>query len=119
MKISVLGANGFVGLALCQHLATYENIELCCFSRTISPALQQLEKYNSVKIIQGDYFQKESILPAIEGADIVFHLIYIIWNKIEIGHFLYFGHVILYFIWRAGCKSAHLVAGTPNSSNDK
>ena len=67
--VFVTGAGGFLGTALCRFLRA-ANINVTGFARSDYPHLRDL----GVKLIQGDLQDKEAVLTAIKGCDLVFHV---------------------------------------------
>jgi len=69
MIISVTGANGHVGVNLCKTLAEHGH-EVRTLVHKNSYGLEKL----SVNLFKGDLLDKQSLIPFIRGAEIVFHL---------------------------------------------
>ena len=67
--VFITGAGGFLGTALCRFLRA-ANIKVIGFARGKSPHLQAM----GVTLIQGDLQHKQSIVNAMQGADLVFHV---------------------------------------------
>ena len=67
--IFVTGAGGFLGTALCRYLRA-ANINVVGFCRGHYPHLQAL----GVTLIQGDLQDKQSLIDAMQGCSIVFHV---------------------------------------------
>jgi dihydroflavonol-4-reductase len=70
MKVLVTGSTGFIGGALCRELAA-KGHEVHAFHRA-SSALRVLEDLPVVHVI-GDLTQAETIRPAMQGIEVVFH----------------------------------------------
>ena len=70
MKVLVTGSTGFIGGALCRELAA-QGHEVHAFHRA-SSALRVLEDLPVVHVI-GDLTQIETLLPAMQGIEVVFH----------------------------------------------
>ncbi len=69
MIIAVTGANGHVGINLCQKLiASGATVRALCHQNDFAL------KYSSPLIFRGDLLNPASLEPFVEGADIVFHL---------------------------------------------
>lgn len=68
-KVFVTGAGGFLGKALCRFLRSV-NIEVVGFARGDYPELEQM----GVTMVKGDISDKQSLLDAMKGADLVFHV---------------------------------------------
>ena len=68
-RVFVTGAGGFLGHALCAHLCS-AGIKVVGFSRNTYPALSKL----GVNFIQGDITDKQTLLTAMQGCDLVFHV---------------------------------------------
>jgi nucleoside-diphosphate-sugar epimerase len=67
--VFITGAGGFLGKAICQHLRAV-NIDIVGFSRSDYPELKNM----GVTLIQGDIADKQAVLNAMEGCDLVFHV---------------------------------------------
>lgn len=77
-KITVLGANGFIGRNLVLSLASDTSNTITAFGRFSSyqhEAGHPFDNYDNIMIRQGDFFSKTEVSSAIDGADYVFHLI--------------------------------------------
>ena len=71
MAILITGATGYIGSKLAARLALQDNsIHLLC--RTV-PVLPGFQKSN-IKIFRGDITDPESLKPALENVDRVYHL---------------------------------------------
>ncbi|MEH6453265.1 MAG: 2-alkyl-3-oxoalkanoate reductase [Psychromonas sp.] len=68
-RVFVTGAGGFLGKALCRFLRS-ANIDVVGFARGNYPELQQM----GVAFVQGDISDKASLLKAMQGCDLVFHV---------------------------------------------
>ena len=68
-RIFITGAGGFLGKAICQHLRAV-NIDVVGFSRSNYPELKNM----GVTLIQGDIADKQAVLKAMVGCDLVFHV---------------------------------------------
>lgn len=68
-RVFVTGAGGFLGHALCSHLCSV-GIDVVGFSRKTYPELSKL----GVTFIQGDIANKQALLTAMQGCDLVFHV---------------------------------------------
>jgi NADH dehydrogenase len=75
MNIFITGGSGFVGSALCRELRD-KGHELSCLVRPGSEL--RLIKSDRVKAVSGDLFQTKQLVPLVEGADAVIHLVGII-----------------------------------------
>jgi dihydroflavonol-4-reductase len=69
MTVLVTGASGFVGNNLVRALVE-QGREVRCMVRSDSAALEGLD----VELVQGDTLQPETLKPAMEGVEVVFHL---------------------------------------------
>lgn len=67
--VFVTGAGGFLGFALCRFLRT-ANIKVIGFARSEHPKLKAI----GVELIQGDIADKQALLNAMQGCDLVFHV---------------------------------------------
>lgn len=67
--VFVTGAGGFLGTALCRFLRA-ANINVVGFSRSDYPHLRQL----GVRVIQGNLEDKQALMSAMQGCDLVFHV---------------------------------------------
>ncbi|WP_299806687.1 2-alkyl-3-oxoalkanoate reductase [uncultured Shewanella sp.] len=65
----VTGAGGFLGKAICERLLA-AGIEVTGFARGEYPALSAM----GVKMLQGDIADERTLLDAIQGCDLVFHV---------------------------------------------
>ncbi len=74
MKIAILGANGFIGQYLSKYFCGSDN-ELILFSRSISPELEDLNCFDNVTLIKGDYNDLQILTAVIKDCDVVYHLI--------------------------------------------
>lgn len=77
-KITVLGANGFIGKNLVKSLAASNDDTIVAFDRFSSyqhEASHPFNQYGNVSILPGDFFSKTDVSNAVEGSDYVFHLI--------------------------------------------
>ena len=68
-RVFVSGAGGFLGKALCRHLRAVD-IEVVGFARGDYPELKQM----GIKLIKGDIADKQALLDAMQGCDLVFHV---------------------------------------------
>lgn len=68
-KVFVTGAGGFLGKALCRFLRSVD-IDVVGFARGDYPELEQM----GVLMVKGDISDKQSLLGAMKGADLVFHV---------------------------------------------
>ncbi len=73
MQIAVTGANGFVGAALCSHLATHQH-QVIALLRSPEALLNWLED-NNCRPVSVDYNDDAALLTALAGCDVVVHLI--------------------------------------------
>jgi dihydroflavonol-4-reductase len=69
MKIAVSGANGHVGVNLCKALLD-QGHEVNALVHNHTEALNGLP----LRVFRGNVLEKESLVPLMEGADVVFHL---------------------------------------------
>lgn len=69
MVIAITGANGHVGANLCKALLELGH-EVRALVHKNTNGLEKLD----VKLFKGDLLNKESLIPFIDGAEIVFHL---------------------------------------------
>lgn len=69
MVIAITGANGHVGVNLCKALIE-QGYEVRALVHKNSQGLEKLD----VKLFKGDLLNKESLIPFMNGAEIVFHL---------------------------------------------
>jgi nucleoside-diphosphate-sugar epimerase len=79
MKALITGANGFLGAALVRRLLQPGGADLRCFVRAGSrhahlEALQGAHPDSRLELFSGSLAQTESILPALDGVDVVYHL---------------------------------------------
>ncbi|MYM62850.1 NAD-dependent epimerase/dehydratase family protein [Pseudomaricurvus sp. HS19] len=73
MQIAVTGANGFVGTALCSHLAKRQHRVIALLR---SPAaLNQWPEDSNSRAVSVDYNDDSSLLTVLAGCDVVVHLI--------------------------------------------
>ena len=78
MIIAVTGANGHVGINLCQKLiASGATVRALCHQNDFAL------KYSSPLIFRGDLLNPASLEPFVEGADIVFHLAAKIYDSVN------------------------------------
>lgn len=68
-KVFVTGAGGFLGKALCRFLRSAD-IDVIGFARGDYPELEQM----GVTMVKGDIADRQSLLNAMQGADLVFHV---------------------------------------------
>jgi nucleoside-diphosphate-sugar epimerase len=73
MKVLVTGANGFIGSNLCACLAHRPGIEPTALVRPASDR-SFLSGLHGVPVLVGDITQPETLVPAFEGAGIVYHV---------------------------------------------
>ncbi len=69
MKIAVTGANGHVGVNLCKELIAAGH-EVRALMHKHFDGLKDIQ----VQIVKGDLLQRETLLPLVDGVDIVFNL---------------------------------------------
>lgn len=68
-RVFVTGAGGFLGKALCRFLRS-ASIEVVGYARGDYPDLEKM----GVRLIKGDIADKKSLLAAMHGCDLVFHV---------------------------------------------
>ena len=68
-RVFITGAGGFLGSAICQHLLA-ANIEVVGFARSQYPQLTKM----GVTLIQGDLADRQAVINAMSGCDLVFHV---------------------------------------------
>lgn len=68
-RVFVTGAGGFLGAALCRFLRA-ANIEVVGFARGDYPDIKEM----GVTLIKGDISDKKSLIDAMQGCDLVFHV---------------------------------------------
>lgn len=68
-RVFVTGAGGFLGSAICRALRS-ANIDVVGFARGDYPELKKI----GVHYVQGDLKNKEQVLAAMQGCDLVFHV---------------------------------------------
>ena len=68
-RVFVSGAGGFLGKALCRHLRAAD-IGVVGFARGEYPDVKQM----GVELIKGDIADKQALLDAMQGCDLVFHV---------------------------------------------
>ena len=78
MNILILGASGNIGSLLIEKLCK-KDYEIVAFIRENS-SIVHLKKYE-IRIIKGDLEKSETIIPALEGIDIVINTSYIVFAK--------------------------------------
>lgn len=77
-KIVVLGANGFIGRHLVARLAREADNTVVAFGRFSAYSVggeQPFEDLLNVTVIAGNFFNRDELSSAIDGADYVFHLV--------------------------------------------
>ncbi len=75
MKICVTGANGFIGSLLCQRLIQHRHVVHALIRKTSDHTLlQPLQHTKKLKLFYGDIRDAASILKAMKGCSIVFHI---------------------------------------------
>lgn len=78
MKVTVMGADGFLGRHLVRSLASLDNIEIVAFGRFGSKRVGEphiFDTLENVEIVSGDFLNRESVMSALRDTDTVFHLI--------------------------------------------
>ncbi len=75
MKVVILGANGFVGHHLTAFLVK-RDLELVLFSRKFDSEIRDLGNKENVQIVKGELQDHSLVSQVLEGADIVYHLIW-------------------------------------------
>lgn len=80
MRITVFGADGFLGRHLVLKLANDKNTTVTAFDRFSSlkrdsSYIHPFTSHNNINIVPGDFFNRDEINEVIVGADYVFHLI--------------------------------------------
>lgn len=78
-KVVVFGAGGFIGQHLVQRLATISNnltiVAFDRFSKYKKGADNPFKELQNVRIVPGNFFNRDEVSDAIKGAEYVFHLI--------------------------------------------
>jgi UDP-glucose 4-epimerase len=77
-KIIVFGANGFIGKHLTLSLAARPNDTVIALISSASIELgrvMNLMTHENIVVVPGDFFNREDVRLALEGADYVFHLV--------------------------------------------
>jgi len=74
MKIAVLGGSGFIGTNLCEKLIDNGH-SVCVFCRSKSEPMCSKEYTNKIVWIKGDFSNSNDVEEAIQGSDIVYHLV--------------------------------------------
>lgn len=74
MKIAILGGFGFIGAALAERCIEAEH-EVTVFSKTSSDDGRLAHLSGRYRCVRGDFSLVDEVTPAIEGADVVVHLI--------------------------------------------
>lgn len=77
-KIIVFGANGFIGKHLTLSLAARPNdtvIAFDKFSEYRTGEGHEFDDHENIVVVPGDFFNREDVRLALEGADYVFHLV--------------------------------------------
>lgn len=77
-SIAVLGANGFIGRNLVTALAANQENEIVAFDRFSDyqrSSSHPFDDFENVTIKAGDFFNRQDVTDAIDGADYVFHLV--------------------------------------------
>lgn len=77
-KIVIFGANGFIGRHLTIALAKNAENEVVAFDRFSgyqNGEPHEFKAYTSVKMVAGNFFNRDDVSLALEGSDYVFHLI--------------------------------------------
>lgn len=70
MRCTVLGAGGFIGLNLCQALVSQGHFVLAFGRQACAPLA-----LNGCEWRQGDFFDEANVKSAVDGSDVVFHLV--------------------------------------------
>lgn len=79
MNVLLTGSTGYIGRRLKQKLLENPNIDLSLLVRNKNTVSVHSKK--SIKIIQGDTFNKQSLHEALEGIDVAFYLIHSLNNE--------------------------------------
>jgi UDP-glucose 4-epimerase len=74
MQCLILGGRGFLGSHLVQALLAEGN-EVSVFKRPHSPRLLNIPNHQHVRWFEGDFVNREDVAAAVQGAEIVYHLI--------------------------------------------
>jgi len=74
MHCLVLGGRGFLGSHLVEALLAEGN-RVSVFKRPHSPRLLDIANYQQVRWFEGDFVNREDVARAVQGAEIVYHLI--------------------------------------------
>jgi len=85
MQVMVTGSNGFIGSALVERLLR-EGVKVTCLVRKTSQ-LHWLKDL-PVRFVYGELSDSDSIIPAVEDADIIYHLAGVTKAKDSEGYFL-------------------------------
>lgn len=80
MHVTVFGANGFLGRHLVLRLASMPGVTITAFDRFSSLKRDEaphhpFKNHTNITILPGDFFNRNEIKEALNGADYVFHLI--------------------------------------------
>lgn len=81
-KALVLGASGGMGYAIVKELSQF-GVKVVAFARNRNKLETMYEKDPNVKIYSGDVFDKESLLHAAKGVEVIFHAINIPYHRWE------------------------------------
>ena len=74
MKCLILGGGGFLGSHLCQSLLA-QGYSVRIFDRPNLARFRILQHQEAVEWIEGDFINREHVAKAVNGCDIIFHLI--------------------------------------------
>ena len=74
MKIALIGGAGFIGVNLCETLLA-QGHTVHVFDRPNSDSLYSDVIRNQVHWFEGDFLTSDDLLPAIQGCEVVFHLV--------------------------------------------
>ncbi len=74
MRCLILGGRGFLGSHLVEALLAEGN-EVSVFKRPHSPRLLNIPNHQHVRWFEGDFVNREDVAAAVQGAEIVYHLI--------------------------------------------
>jgi UDP-glucose 4-epimerase len=80
MRITVFGADGFLGRHLVLRLAKMEDVSITAFSHFSTllredPSDHPFTQFKNIDIVPGDFLNRDEVAKAVEGADYVFHLV--------------------------------------------
>lgn len=74
MKCLILGGGGFMGSHLSEALAA-EGRSVRIFDRPNLPRFELVQQYKGIEWVEGDFINREDVVQAVSGCDIIYHLI--------------------------------------------